>query len=134
MKFLALTAALLSFSNAEKLNPSEAKTDAAAPTKLWYDPFNILGSKTSEEKKEDLLWALDGLKGCYDGYYSSFYKTNRSPNMKECLDTEILTKIVDFEDLIQNPMSLVTDFNITKDMGYFGSGTEIMADLVKCNF
>ena len=38
------------------------------------------------------------------------------------------------KDVIDNPLSLVTSFDLTKDMHLFGSVSQIADDLVKCDF
>lgn len=77
--------------------------------------MGLLATQTtsSAEKKEDLVYALEGLRGLYEGYYSSFYKSARIPSLKTCLNDETIDDIVGFEDVIENPLSLIMDFDIT---------------------
>ena len=54
--------------------------------------------------------------------------------MKTCLNEQTVDKIVSFEDVISDPMSLFVPFNLTKDMALFSSSTEIFENMVACNF
>lgn len=85
----------------------------------WYDPLGLL-TKTKEQNKDTFIWLIDGVKGSYDGYYSSFYKTSRSKDVKDCLNTETVENIIDIGATLADPMSLFTNFDFTKDIALVG--------------
>ena len=54
--------------------------------------------------------------------------------MKKCLDKPTIDKMLDFESIIADPMSLITHFNLTKDIGLFSEGAQILQDINTCAF
>ena len=92
------------------------------------------GIKTTEQKKADLVYVLEGLKGLYTGYYTSFYKSTKIASLQTCLNEETIDDIVRFEEVIEDPLSLIYPFDLTKDMHLFGAASQIGDDMVKCNF
>lgn len=52
-------------------------------------------------------WYVDGIKGFYDGYYSSFYKTTETKNMQACLDDDFVKQADEAIKDLTNPLAEV---------------------------
>ena len=82
---------------------STAMVSANSHNPIVQEALNIFGIKlfeSNEEKrahnKADTEWYSAGIKGYYDGFYRSFYKTELPEANKKCLDNETIENIVDF--------------------------------------
>ena len=80
-------------------------------------------------------YTIDGIKGFYDGYYTSFYKGSLPKSMEECLNEDSIKDVVAMEKILMDPLSIFTkiiDFN--RDMQEFRTFAAIFENLSKCHF
>ena len=77
---------------------------------------------TDEEKLQDALWYIDGIKGFYSGYYKAFYKANLQKDASECLNKETIDNMVALHSVIVDPMSVISGGDISKDFNLFTQG------------
>ena len=99
---------------------------AAAHTPRVFDT-NAMTSTTT--------WAIDGVKGFYDGYYSSFYKSSLPQNMQTCLNEDGIKDIVEVEKIMMDPLSIFTQIaDISGDMKRFQVFAGVFENLSDCHF
>ena len=88
------------------------------------------------QAKHDLnLHRIEGVSHFYDGYYKSFYKTNKaSEHESECLNEPTIENMLALASMIQNPLQMFELKNIKQDMNLFGEMAEVAGDLSNCHF
>ena len=98
----------------------------AASTPRVYD---------TESMTKNTAWAIDGMKGFYDGYYSSFYKGALPKNMEKCLNEDSIKDIVEAEKILMDPLSIFTQIvDINRDMKEFQVFASVFENLSNCHF
>lgn len=97
--------------------------------------LGMFGSSDEDaEPKEPSYW-IEGIKGYYEGYYSSFYKQTLESNEKQCLNEETINNAMDLGKMMSDPWGAfanIADFQ--KDMSYFSEFAQVMEDISKCHF
>ena len=84
---------------------------------------------------KNTAWAIDGVKGFYDGYYSSFYKGALPQNMENCLNKDSISSIVEAEKILMDPLSIFTKIiDINRDMKEFQTFASVFENLSQCHF
>ena len=58
----------------------------------------------ADQRKDDLLWYIDGFKGLNDGFYQSIYHV--SPGQK-CLPQEIRDYAIEMNEDLANPLKFL---------------------------
>ena len=103
-----------------------------------FSPKSTAGLSPEEKlakQQKETEWYAAGIKGYYVGFYSAFYKTELPEANKKCLDTETISNVVTFQNIVANPMSIIGDaIDIQKDVNMFAQMAEIMENLSVCHF
>ena len=80
------------------------------------------------------MWAIEGVKGFYDGYYKALYK-RATPDMEKCLNEETAKNIATLEGLVLDPVGALGKIaDIQNDFNLFGEMAEVFENLSQCHF
>ena len=106
----------------------------AAVSEAAYLTPNVQSTPEVKGMVDQSMWAIEGVKGFYDGYYKALYK-RASPDMEKCLNEETAKNIAKLESIVLDPVAFVGNIaNIQEDFNLFGEMAEVFENLSKCHF
>ena len=89
---------------------------------------------TESTAAEDMAWYIDGAKGLHEGFFKALYKTGHVTTDDKCLDQKTVDNLSVYSELLADPFSIFTHFDLEKDIGYFSDAAEIFEDLAACKW
>ena len=88
-----------------------------------------------QEAESNTMWYVDGFKGFYDGYYSSFYKQPVPSGSGACLNEETIENMIKINQVAADPMAFFGNMsNIQEDFNMFREMAEVFENLATCRF
>ena len=86
-------------------------------------------------QESDPMWGVEGFKGFYEGYYTSFYKRPAPQGKDGCLNEETITNINKLGKLAADPFSVIGNIsNVAEDFNIFTEMSEVFENLATCRF
>merc|ERR1719326_827400 len=89
---------------------------------------------SSADSDATVKWYIEGVRGFNEGFDKALYKTHITDSNDKCFDQKTLDNLMVYSGLITDPFSLITNFDVEKDINIISDGAEIIQDLAGCKF